>query len=733
MRPNRNPLRFAVAAALLSAVAILGCNPGDGEDDEDSAPGLVLALSFEDARDVALSGGTLTATDPEEAFTRGIDGNGFWMSEGNVIALPALGRVPPAAGTIEFWILPKAVWHDGLSRRLLTIGGQENFSIVKDAQKSFLNFILHGEALGFPVDEDLIEYWGFTFYRPELWTTGWTHVAITWDGVGERTDEAVRRVYLNGLLRNELVDRMPSFSVDAPLIIGALADEQAADAIIDELRIYSRALSADEIRARGDIAKYRLIHELPIIPTPSPYGVKDEPDFEIDGQTRIAVAPEWIERLDPLLARLQDAIEDATGFSPAIVASNTVGEIANVIAVGTTGNNHVLREIARDRKLAVNTTNLRAGGYALEVFENAVAVAGVSYAGTVHGLGSLIRAARHLPAAWPPVTISDRADFPMRATELPGTGGAATDEVLRRLAYLSELKLTHVLLPGDFYFDLDNGFVRDDAIALFAAVRDFGMEPVPQLPLYSNAARVVAECNARGFDCEEGATGDTCPLVEDMYEDILRPVFENIAAHLEPRAIHIGHDDVRGFNLNPVCAGSGQAPSELFAYSVHRIVGLIEDTSPGAQIMAWADMILPTQNAGRLNVSPPGSDREPPDVLTLVPTDIVWNVYLDTNFAAGLYFFGTGSFGALAEAGVTQYTAGPTGPGTTQSFIWMRTAFENDALGFVGRPQTDDGFENDLWNWLPAAAEHAWTYWAPGDPTAINYDYDALNNAYGSY
>ena len=73
------------------------------------------------------------------------------------------------------------------------------------------------------------------------------------------------------------------------------------------------------------------------------------------------------------------------------------------------------------------------------------------------------------------------------------------------------------------------------------------------------------------------------------------------------------------------------------------------------------------------------------------------------------------------------------GAGFTQSYIWMRNAFDNHAEGFVGRPLTAEGFGDEGWEWLPAAAEHAWSYWIPEHPDATHYDYGALNASYGSF
>jgi hypothetical protein len=122
-----------------------------------------------------------------------------------------------------------------------------------------------------------------------------------------------------------------------------------------------------------------------------------------------------------------------------------------------------------------------------------------------------------------------------------------------------------------------------------------------------------------------------------------------------------------------------------------------------------------------------------PEVWSLIPKDITWCAYRRTNLLPGLYLFSLSSFEGMANAGFESFTAGPGGVGDDQSYVWMRNAFDEGAAGFIGRPWTDDGFESDAWLWLPAAAEHAWSFFVPADPRLVHYSYAELNDSYGSF
>ncbi|MCB9489922.1 MAG: hypothetical protein H6684_14410 [Deltaproteobacteria bacterium] len=733
MSANWRWMTAAILAAL--AAAFVACGGGDDDDDDDdSAPGLVWSEDFESEDLTARRDVQILSNDPDKAFPPGIDGRGFWLGDGNNLMTSANGRVPRDTGTLEFWFQPRAPWTDNRERRLFSIGGAENFSIFKDDRKSFLNFVVDGHGLSFFEDADLI---GSTLLtspkKPYLWASGWNHVAVVWQDLGQRTDEGLHQLYVNGELMNEETGRWPSFDYRQNIILGGLSTDTQPDAIIDDIRVYNYAKTPEQIADEVSLARLRPATNLDVVPVPLPAGalLDETVDLGADAVTIVA-PPEWYASLADLVGYLQDAVEEAVGTRPAYVRSDEYDGAGFAVAVGNRTNSSAIRRFDKLRAVPSSRASFGDEGYLVDIRADGIAIASPGYAGAVHGLTSLLRLVPRFHGVMPAITLADKPDFAIRALELKNAD-ILDEATKRKIRYLAELKLTHLILPSDRYFDLDNDGDREAMQELFAFVRSYGMEPVPLVQLYSNATRVLGKCAELGIDCAEGGTGDTCPLITRMYDEIIEPVFVNIHEDLDPEYIHIGHDDITGFNQNPVDV-IGFSPAELYAASVNTLVDLVNDVMPGTRIMIWADMIQPDFNLPRLQAPAPGSSSAPPQVTDLIPKDLTWNTYYPTSLPTVLAYQVDNLFIAMAQDGWT-FTAGPGAAdiGGYQAYLWMRPAMDLDAAGFVARSITDHGFEDDYWAWLPFAAELAWSFWAPDPYTEAPYNYQSLNEAYGSF
>jgi hypothetical protein len=76
---------------------------------------------------------------------------------------------------------------------------------------------------------------------------GWTHVLQTWDG-------KTLKLYMNGVMDAQTKAAGPLATGDSPVIIGKLG-VFAFKGLIDDVRIYNRALSAAEVKALYDLEK----------------------------------------------------------------------------------------------------------------------------------------------------------------------------------------------------------------------------------------------------------------------------------------------------------------------------------------------------------------------------------------------------------------------------------------------------------------------------------------------
>jgi hypothetical protein len=229
------PLRLAPlrrAGLLALALGALWLGP-----DGTAAPDLVAAYGFDEAsgssvQDASGSGnaGTLSGATRTEAGRYGgaisFDGVNDWVTVPDAASLDLTTAV-----TLEAWVRPSA------------LSGAWRTVVLKEQSTSLV--------YGLYANDDQNRPNGTVYVGSELDTRGtsqlalntWTHLATTWDG-------ATLRLYVNGtqVSSRAIAGTLPSSS--GPLRIGgnAIWGEWFAG-LIDELRIYSRALSAAEIQS----------------------------------------------------------------------------------------------------------------------------------------------------------------------------------------------------------------------------------------------------------------------------------------------------------------------------------------------------------------------------------------------------------------------------------------------------------------------------------------------------
>jgi hypothetical protein len=195
---------------------------------------LVLALSFDETTGV-------TARDASPAANHGTLRGGTWTTagrhRGGVVfdGVDDWVTVPDAdsldvrtALTLMAWVRPRVV-------------GTWDTVLMKEASGT-LAYSLYGANASRRVSTELGPF--EVASTTTLATNTWTHVAVTYDG-------STTRLYLNGVQR---VSRSGVRSIPAtanPLRIGgnAVWNNEWFDGTLDELRVYSRALTAADVLA----------------------------------------------------------------------------------------------------------------------------------------------------------------------------------------------------------------------------------------------------------------------------------------------------------------------------------------------------------------------------------------------------------------------------------------------------------------------------------------------------
>ncbi len=110
-----------------------------------------------------------------------------------------------------------------------------------------------------------------------------------------------------------------------------------------------------------------------------------------------------------------------------------------------------------------------------------------------------------------------------------------------------------------------------------------------------------------------------CPSEPAVY-DILFPAIEDIITYLEPKTLHIGHDEPRIVNSDSRCLKRDMTGGELLAEDITKLNDFAHSVDGDVTLMMWADALNPYHNGTWFS----GEDEHQ---LDLVPKDVVQNIW----------------------------------------------------------------------------------------------------------
>ncbi len=88
----------------------------------------------------------------------------------------------------------------------------------------------------------------------------------------------------------------------------------------------------------------------------------------------------------------------------------------------------------------------------------------------------------------------------------------------------------------------------------------------------------------------------TCCPSEPLYQDAMRKAIHNVVRYLQPKYIHIGHDEPRVFNRDDRCRRRELSNTELFVDDIRRMRRFAREADPNVRLMMWADAANPYHN-----------------------------------------------------------------------------------------------------------------------------------------
>ncbi|MGM0488437.1 MAG: glycoside hydrolase family 20 zincin-like fold domain-containing protein [Planctomycetota bacterium] len=110
-----------------------------------------------------------------------------------------------------------------------------------------------------------------------------------------------------------------------------------------------------------------------------------------------------------------------------------------------------------------------------------------------------------------------------------------------------------------------------------------------------------------------------CPSEPAVYE-IMFPAIENTIRYLDPKTVHIGHDEPRIVNSDSRCLKREMIGGELLAEDISKLNDFAHSVDEEVTLMMWADALNPYHNGTWFS-------DENEKQLHLVPKDVVQNIW----------------------------------------------------------------------------------------------------------
>ena len=242
----------------------------------------------------------------------------------------------------------------------------------------------------------------------------------------------------------------------------------------------------------------------------------------------------------------------------------------------------------------------------------------------------------------------------------------------------------------------DGQFItQDETRDLVAYCRGFGIDVVPEVqslghvqfmtiahPEIAELAEDAPRYDPNAVDAREEDIRPAdfyphnyCPSNEKSYE-LLFDMLDEIIEVIQPREyVHMGHDEVYGIGICPICRQKD--PADLFAQDVNRIHDYL--AARGLKMMIWADMLQPVTKYR----TPAAIHKIPKDILLL---DFIWYFHMDKDIEDNLLAKGFHvMMGNMYSSHYPRYERRITKPGMVGAQISAWTTTSEEEMGREGK------------------------------------------------
>ncbi len=234
--------------------------------------------------------------------------------------------------------------------------------------------------------------------------------------------------------------------------------------------------------------------------------------------------------------------------------------------------------------------------YWIKITAVSVSIMGSDLRGALYGLTMLENLYRNSPESIRAGEILDWPDHARRAVHMVLRKNPAP--IVRRVIDQARLARMNTLilqladavrLDSDVVAPKANAMEKQEFVELVAYARANGLEVVPEIKLLTHQEKFFRNrfpdlmYNNRTYD----------PRIDAVY-DLVFEYLDEVLATIQPRVVHIGHDEVSGLTKasRRKWLGEGQEPlpPELYLQDVVRLYDFL--SARGVEVWMWGDMLI---------------------------------------------------------------------------------------------------------------------------------------------
>jgi len=367
-----------------------------------------------------------------------------------------------------------------------------------------------------------------------------------------------------------------------------------------------------------------------IFPLPQQVEILDG-HFMLDENTLVLV-PQHPTENDLTLARfLVREVSDQYNVAIKIEHSSVLPQNKNVIIMGSI-DNPLVREYCANHNIKVMAESPGKEGYVLNVDKNIIVIAGWDDTGAFYGLQSLRQLIKNEEGLKVPcIKVRDWPNLPFRGIRLyiPGTenisffkrflrdfmalykfnkvvievncmrldrhpevnAGWLEFSKFMRYTRSSELSSVTGKIRNSGHQDAGDGSIieKEDVREIVRVANQNYIEVIPEIPSLTHGYYLLTRHPELAEDKDAMWPDTYCPSNPKSYE-LMFDVFDEYIEVIDPKMIHIGHDEWWGAPLGVCSNCEGKDYSDLFAADVVKIHDYL--AKKGIKIAMWGDHLL---------------------------------------------------------------------------------------------------------------------------------------------